>query len=271
MRQFGDGAAAGTAVAVAEYDVATFARRQRVERTAGRRHRVAIDQQANAEPRPRRLHEVAQGLVVGRVKLIDAPLGVVEPESAPVDAGAVGNDLGDGAETGGQPRRGGGDVIGKRVVEHGRIELVGLAVDIDIGAREMRLQQRRAELGDGAEYLVDEGVFGAPEPGLVECRLGDEAGRVTVAAMRRGEHHRRRLFDRPDDLERRCRFLLARCFPVGVGSLVGHMDLRLAGCGPADCGNGERPASAPAVLVSLPRAVAQRLNEAAARRAGDLL
>ena len=45
----------------------------------------------------------------------------------------------------------------KPPVEHARIELVGLAVDVDIAAREMRAHQRMAAFDHAGDQFVDEG------------------------------------------------------------------------------------------------------------------
>ena len=52
--------------------------------------------------------------------------------------------------------------MGQPVAEQSRIELVGLAVDVEISAREMGVEQGGAERGDEAEQLLDIGVLGAP-------------------------------------------------------------------------------------------------------------
>ena len=47
----------------------------------------------------------------------------------------------------------------RQAVEQGGIELEGLAVGVDIGAREARPQQRRSDARGGAEQLVDLAVL----------------------------------------------------------------------------------------------------------------
>ena len=105
-----------------------------------------------------------------------------------VDLLAVGDDARDGAEPGADARRAGVDVAGQRVVEHGRVELVGLAVGVDEGAREEARQQRGAVRGRRREQLVDEGVLGPAQRERVEPRGRREAragSRCRYAARRR--------------------------------------------------------------------------------------
>ncbi len=84
------------------------------------------------------------------------------------------------AEADGDPQRAGVGVIGQRTVENLRVEFVGLAIDVEIGARKQSPQQRRAEPDAGQEQFVDEGVLGAPEgqrvePGRFEETVADSA------------------------------------------------------------------------------------------------
>ncbi len=63
------------------------------------------------------------------------------------------------------------------------VELVGLAVDVEIGPREGRLHQRRAEADDGGVEPVDEGVLRAAQGHRVEPRGRHERGRVDRPRM----------------------------------------------------------------------------------------
>ena len=67
---------------------------------------------------------------------------------------------------------------GSASAEHRRVELIGFAVDVEIGARKPRRQQRGAETGGRGEQFVDKAVFGAPQRQRVEPRGSDEIGRI---------------------------------------------------------------------------------------------
>ena len=115
---------------------------------------------------------------------------------AAVDRLAARRDARDHAEAGGDA---GGAVVERprqRAFEHGRVEFVGLAVGIDVGARETRREQGHAERRCGAKQLVDEGVLGPAQGRERHRRLGQEFGGIVRAAVRRGDHHRHGLVRR---------------------------------------------------------------------------
>ena len=87
----------------------------------------------------------AQRLVIGRVKPVDALERGADRERLAVDLVGLRHDPGDGAEPADHPHRLGIGVMGQPVAEQNRIELVRLAVDVEISAREMGVEQRRAE------------------------------------------------------------------------------------------------------------------------------
>src|SRR5690606_16020105 len=102
---------------------------------------------------------------------------------AAVDLRAVGNDPSYGSQPGADARAGTVDEGGKIVVEHRRIELPRLAIGVDIGAREIGLEERRTARGGRGEKLVDERILGPPQGQPVEPRRPDEARRIPVAAV----------------------------------------------------------------------------------------
>src|SRR3546814_14029336 len=65
-----------------------------------------------------------QRLVIGPVVAADALQSFLQAQLAPVDAGAVGDHPRDGAEAGGDARRGSVGIGGQAVPEHRRVELV---------------------------------------------------------------------------------------------------------------------------------------------------
>src|SRR5690606_11357917 len=69
-----------------------------------------------------------------------------------------------------------------------RIELIGLAIDVEPGAREMRDQHRRAERRDDREKLIDIMIFRTADAKRVKARLFKEALWITPPAMGRIEN-----------------------------------------------------------------------------------
>ena len=112
------------------------------------------------------------------------------------------------AEPAGDPHRAGVGERGKPPVEHARIELVGLAVDVDIAAREMRPHQRMAARHDAGDQIVDEGILGAAQRRQIEPRGQQEGARIDPPAMRRVEQDRAAAVGRFDRLERGIEFVL---------------------------------------------------------------
>ena len=122
----------------------------------------------------------------------------------------------DRAEPAGDPDRAGVDKVGQGVCEHHRIELIGLAVDVEIGARKVGAHQRHAIADHAGEHLVDIAVFGAAQGVRVELGAGNEFRRIEAPAMGRIEHHRRAQGLRIENLEGRVEPLR---FEKGVSAL----------------------------------------------------
>ena len=125
-------------------------------------HGVAVDEHGEPEFRFRLLKKRAQCLVIGRVQPIDALERRPHGERLAINLVGLRNDAGNGAEPSHHPHRLRVGVMGEAIVEERRIELVGLAVDVEISAREMGIEQRRTHLGNEAEQLLHIGVLGAP-------------------------------------------------------------------------------------------------------------
>ena len=106
---------------------------------------MAVDQDRVAEAAGGAVHELAQHPVIGLVEPLDPRAAPRRPEAAAIDLLAVGDDAGDGAEPAGDAHRARVGEGRQPALEHARVELVGLAVDVEIGAREARRHQRRAE------------------------------------------------------------------------------------------------------------------------------
>ncbi len=76
------------------------------------------------------------------------------------------------------------------VAEQNRIELIGLAIDVEEGAREVGIEKGRAESGHEGEQLLDIGVLRAPERERIKPGGGKKGFRIDAAAMGRVEDER---------------------------------------------------------------------------------
>ena len=149
--------------------------------------------------------------MIGLVEPLDPPEALVDAEPGAVDLLPVGDDARDRAEAARDPHRARVGEGRQPAVEHARVELVGLAVDVEIGAREAGRHQRRAERHDVGKQRVDEGVLRAPERHGVEPRGGKERARIDGAGVRRVEDER-------------------NCLPGGLQHVVRRLEIGL-GCG----------------------------------------
>ena len=166
---------------------------------------MAVDQHRHAEATTGRAEQVEQGVVERPIVGGDAPLGLGQAQLAGVDLAASGHRPSDRAKPTRNPHRGGVRVRRQRVREHPWVELVGLAVGIDEGAREQRPQQRRPVVRRGPEQLVDVGVLELAQRRKANTRLGEKLGPVVAPRMGRGEDERRALHLRCADFDRlRC-------------------------------------------------------------------
>ena len=80
------------------------------------------------------------------VEPVDAVERLGQRQAVAIDLLAVGNDAGDGAQPTHDTHRLGIGVRRHRLGEKLRIELIGLAVHVEIGAREARRDQRHAQV-----------------------------------------------------------------------------------------------------------------------------
>ena len=157
---------------------------------------MRVDEDAGAEHALRALNKAAQAGMVGPVQPVDAGEPFLDRNPAEIDLLPVADDPGDGAEPAGHTHRAGIGEGWHAALEHARIEFVGLAVDVEIGARKLGNQQRRAERDALRKEPVDIGVLRAPEAAQGQARRLDEAARIAAPGMRHVDHHRH-------DLERR--------------------------------------------------------------------
>src|SRR5215471_4546244 len=137
------------------------------------------------------------------VQLFDPPEGIVYGNPLIINFLRVADDACDGTEAACHPH---GARIGKRrqpSLEHARVELVGLAVHVDIAAGEMRAHQRMAALHHAEEKLVHEGVLGSPQRRQLEPCRGEKRTRIHASAVGRIEHDRTDPFGWLENFERR--------------------------------------------------------------------
>ena len=155
---------------------------------------------ASPKPLPPRQQRAQRG-VIGRVEAVDALERRNHGQRRAVDLVGFRDDAGDGAEPAHHAHRLGIGVMGEAVAEQRRIELVGLAVDVEISAREMGIEQGGAHVGHEAEQLLHIGVLGAPQRQGIEPRGREKGAWIDPAAMGRVEKEGRRQRGRPGHLE----------------------------------------------------------------------
>ncbi len=172
---------AARAVAVAQHHVGA---RPLVLGAGVRRHGMAVDQHRGAEVPVHAREQPPQRPMVGLVQPLDAPDGVVDRNALAVDFLGVAHHAGHRAESARHPHGAGIGEGREPAVEHARVELVGLAVHVDIAAREMRVHQRIAAPNDAERELVDEAVLGPAQGQPVEPRGHQERARIHAAAVR---------------------------------------------------------------------------------------
>src|SRR5262249_58514562 len=104
--------------------------------------------------------------------------GLGDRDALVVDFLRVTNDAGDGAEAARYAHGAGIGEGGQAAVEHARVELVRLAVDVDVAARKVRPHQRMAAPGHAGDQLVDEGILGTAQGREIEPRRRQEFARI---------------------------------------------------------------------------------------------
>jgi hypothetical protein len=122
--------------------------------------------------------------VIGLVEVLDPPQRVVDRDALVVDFLRIADHARHGAETARDAHRA---RIGERrqaAIEHARVELVGLAVDVDVAAREVRAHQRIAARHHTGCQLIDETVLRPAQRRQVEPRGDQERPRIDAPGMR---------------------------------------------------------------------------------------
>jgi hypothetical protein len=102
-----------------------------------------------------------QGAVVRLVERLDPAQRLVDIEPLAVNLLPVADHARDGAETAGDPHRAGIGKARQPAGEHARIEFVGLAVHVDIGAGEIDPHGRKAAIAQIGDQFVHERILGA--------------------------------------------------------------------------------------------------------------
>ena len=193
------GAARG-AVAVAEHEI--HARPAVGLGHRPRRHRMAVEKDRVAEPRPCVAKHRLERAVIGEIARSEAPARLGAGQQAAIDRRAVGHDARDRAEAAPHPRRAPVDPRGKGVGEHRGVELARLAVRVHERPREARRHERRPQSGRAGDQFVDPAVLGTPQGVHVDRHPGEERLAIVPPAMRRGHRHGQRLRDRPRQRDR---------------------------------------------------------------------
>ncbi len=139
--------------------------------------------------------------MIGLVDGVDAAESLLDRQGCGVYLLALGDDAGNGAEPAGDADR--ADVgIGRQAArEHLGVELVGFAIDVEPGARKVRLQQGRTKCGGVGHQFVDVGILGPADGGLVETRSGKKTIRIARAAVAGVEDQRQVALGWVDDFE----------------------------------------------------------------------
>ena len=169
---------------------------------------MAIHHHHGAERLMRLVDQPPQRAVIGLVERLDPRQRVVDGKALAIDLLSVADHARDGAEPAGHPHRSRIGETRQAACEHARIEFVGLPVHVDIGAREIDPDGRKAELAQAADQLVHERILGAAQRGKIDPRGVEEFGRIDRAGMRGVEDDRRPPLGRLHDLERRRQFAI---------------------------------------------------------------
>src|SRR5947209_6083804 len=139
---------------------------------------MAVDQNGGAEIALNAREYTAQGPMIGLIQSLDAADGVVDGNPVRIDLLRLANDPRDRPKATGYAH---GSRIGKGrqpAFEHARIELVRLAVHVDIAAGEVRPHERIAAPHHTDHKLIDEGILGPPQGCDIKPGSGEERARI---------------------------------------------------------------------------------------------
>ena len=153
-------------------------------------HRMGIDQKGRAKEAVSLLDQTRQGSVVGPPAGLKPTLDFVGWNTATIDGLAACGHAWDHAQARCHTRRPMVERTWQGPFKHPRIELIGLAIGVDIGAWETSRKQWNAQGGRGGEQLVHEGVF---RPAQCSKRNGgdfQEIRGIEVATVGGRDDHR---------------------------------------------------------------------------------
>jgi two-component system, cell cycle response regulator CpdR len=167
-----------------------------------RRHGVAIDQHRGPELPVQTGKQAAQRPVIGLVEALDAPNGVVHGNALAIDLLRIAYDAGESAQSARNAHRAGIRKGREAAVEHARVKLIGLAIDVHVAAGEMGTQQGKAPPHHAERELVYEAVLRAAQCRNVEPGGGEERARIDTAAMGGVEQDRSAPLHRFEHFER---------------------------------------------------------------------
>ena len=132
-----------------------------------------------------RCSEPSQSRVERLVQRLDALESLGDGQASPVDVLAIGHDSRNGAEARRDAHRAGVGETGNRPVDQARVELIGFAIDVEIGARITGMDERNPAFGRGLEEEIDESVFRAAQLERREARGAQEGFGIKSAGMGR--------------------------------------------------------------------------------------
>ena len=142
-------------VAVAQHDIRACAR-ARCGFDGLMRHGMAVNQQGLSGLQARLGHKGSQLVMVGVPDLHQPRGGVRAFQLAAIDGPAIGHDTRDHAKARGHARI---DGTFADPFDQGRVQLIGAAVQIDIGARIGGGQKWCTQLGGRCKQLIYKGIF----------------------------------------------------------------------------------------------------------------
>ena len=180
---------------------------------------MAIDQDGGAEIAVDAREQSPQRAVIGFVQAFDPADRVVDRNALAVDFLRVADHAGDGAEPARDPHRTGICERRQAAVEHPRIELIGLTVDVDIAAREVRPHHRMTAAQDAENQLIDKGILRPAQRRHIEPRCSQKLPWIDAAGVRRVEHDRTTPLDRFEHLERGVQFVFDHAHGIRIASM----------------------------------------------------
>src|SRR6202045_5159546 len=146
---------------------------------------MAIDENGNAEILPRPVDEPAQARVIGFVEFLDSFNRFFDRHTASVNLLCLADYARDCSESPRDTQRARIGESRQPSLEHARVQLVGFAIEVEIGARKPRLDEGRAQRRNPAEQSIDESVLRAAQPSFVEPRGLEKTARVYITRMGR--------------------------------------------------------------------------------------